>query len=378
MLKLNPITDPLRGIYERVFAPFIDLGVLEIVTGGAQIGDTLAHHPGVSAVHMTGSEFTHDAIVWGLGEEGAANKKAGTPRLTKEMSSELGGVSPIIVVPGKWSHADLRFQAEHVATMRLHNSGHNCVAGQILILSSDWEQKDAFLDELRKAFAEAPPRPGWYPGCQARVDSARELHQHAEAFGDVKTLLLELDLDDPDETAFNTEYFGPILGVAELPATGQFFLDDAIDAANDRLHGTLGANILIHPDTLKELEGRFTDAIARLRYGTIAVNAWTGVGYLTPRSRWGAFPGHPLDNIESGRGVVNNALLLDDTERSVVYGPFRPAPRSLLSGELSLTPKPAWFVTHRTQHTTGRHLTRFVHRPRPHGLVPIFGHALRG
>ena len=28
----------------------------------------------------------------------------------------FGGVAPIIVVPGRWSKADLRFQAEHVAS----------------------------------------------------------------------------------------------------------------------------------------------------------------------------------------------------------------------------------------------------------------------
>jgi acyl-CoA reductase-like NAD-dependent aldehyde dehydrogenase len=380
VLKLNPITEPLRSVLERVFAPFIELGAVEIVTGDGLFGDTLAHHPGISAVHMTGSEATHDAIVWGVGENAEAAKRAGTPRLHKPITSELGGVSPIIVVPGEWSEADLAFQAEHVATQRLHNSGHNCVAGQIVILSSDWAQKDAFLSELRKALAAAPARPAWYPGCAQRVDSARDLHPTAEAVGGApeRTLLTGLDLADPEESAFRTEYFGPVLGVAELPGTGQWFLDAAVDAANERLHGTLGANILAHPATIKQLGWRFRESIARLHYGTIAVNAWTGVGFLTARTHWGAFPGHTLDDIESGRGVVNNALMIDDTERTVVYGPFRPAPRSLRHGELSLTPKPAWFVSNRTADTTGRRLTGFVHRPRWRAMPGIFASALRG
>ena len=73
-------------------------------------------------------------------------------------AAELGGVSPIIVVPGRWSAADLRFQAEHIATMRLHNAGHNCIAGQVVILSADWPQRNAFLKELRRALAAAPAR----------------------------------------------------------------------------------------------------------------------------------------------------------------------------------------------------------------------------
>jgi acyl-CoA reductase-like NAD-dependent aldehyde dehydrogenase len=380
LLKLNPITDPLHSVFERVFAPFIELGVVEIVTGDGLFGDALAHHPGIGAVHMTGSEATHDAIVWGTGPEAEAARRAGKPRLHKPITSELGGVSPIIVVPGEWSEADLVFQAEHVATQRLHNSGHNCVAGQIVIISSDWPQKDAFLAELRTALAAAPPRPAWYPGCATRIDAVRDLHPSAEAVGgsSERTLLTGLDLTDPEESAFRTEYFGPVLGVAEIPGTGQWFLEAAVDAANERLHGTLGANILAHPATLEQLGWRFEETLARLRYGTIAVNAWTGVGFLNARATWGAFPGHTLDDIQSGRGVVNNALMLDHSERTVVYGPFRPAPRSLWHGEFSLTPKPAWFVSNRTAATTGRRLTRFVSRPRWRGLPAIFASALRG
>lgn len=37
--------------------------------------------------------------------------------------------------------------------------------------------------------------------------------------------------------------------------------------------------------------------------------------------------------MQSAIGVVHNALLLDNPERTVVYGPFRPLPRSLVNGE---------------------------------------------
>ena len=100
-------------------APFIDLGVVRILTGGAEEGGYLVRHPKVAHVHMTGGAPTHDAIVWGPGEEGARRKAEGTPLLDKPITSELGGVSPTIVVPGDWSAADLKFQAEHLATQRL-------------------------------------------------------------------------------------------------------------------------------------------------------------------------------------------------------------------------------------------------------------------
>ena len=367
-LKLNPLMNPLKEVFTKIFAPFIELGVVEVLTCDLETGNALAHHPDVAAVHMTGSEQTHDAIVWGQGEQGQANKVAGTPLLTKPITSELGGVAPVIVVPGKWSKADLRFQARHVATQRLHNSGHNCIAAQIVIVSSDWAQKDAFLAELRTALAGAPARPAWYPGCVTRVEDARRRHPSAEAVGGTleRTLITGLDFEDSTESAFQTEYFGPILGVAELSGTGTEFLEKAVTTANEKLRGTLGANLLVHPRTKRKLGSALEEQIVRLRYGTIGVNVWTGVGYLTPHATWGGFPGHRLDDIQSGRGVVHNALLLDRTERTVVHGPFRPLP------------KPPWFVDNRTAATTGRRLARFAARPRWRALPAIFASALRG
>ncbi|MEU2654528.1 aldehyde dehydrogenase family protein [Streptomyces sp. NPDC007325] len=380
VLKLNPTTDPLADVYQKAFKPLTDRNLVEIVTGGPEVGAALAEHPGTTAVHMTGSATTHDAVVWGTGEDGDAARASGTPKLTKPITSELGGVSPIIILPGTWSDADLRYQAEHVATMRLHNSGCNCVAGQILILSSDWPQKNAFLTALRRTLATVPARPAWYPGCEARVRSARDLHPVAEKPGGTpeRTLLTGLDLTDDNESAFTTEYFGPVLGVAELPGTGAPFLDAAVAAANDRLHGTLGANLIAHPDTIKALGTHLRDAIADLRYGTVSVNAWTGAGYATPRATWGAFPGHTLDDVQSGIGIVHNALLLDHTERTFVTGPFRPAPRSVLHGESSVSPKPPWFVTNTTAARTGRLLTAFAARPRWQDLPALISSALRG
>jgi acyl-CoA reductase-like NAD-dependent aldehyde dehydrogenase len=380
VLKLNPVTEPLLPVYRRVFAPLIDRGFVAIVTGGPDVGAALACHPDISAVHMTGSEATHDAIVWGTGEQGAAAKAAGTPLLDKPITSELGGVSPVIVVPGRWSRSDIRFQAWHVATQRLHNSGFNCVASQIVVVSKDWPQKNEFLRALRAALAQAPARPAWYPGAADRVQAAREHYPAAFRVGGTpeRTLISGLDLTDPQEQAFSAEYFAPVLGLAEIPGTGARFLNTAVQLVNTNLRGTLGANIIIDPASKRQLGGALRNAIAELRYGTIAVNAWTGVGYLTPRATWGAFPGHDLTHIQSGRGVVHNALLLSGTERTVVTGPFRPSPRSLIHGEASLSPLPPWFVNNKTAATTGRRLTAFADQPHWRHLPPIFASALRG
>jgi hypothetical protein len=179
-------------------------------------------------------------------------------------------------------------------------------------------------------------------------------------------LLTGIDVDDSREHALQEEFFAPILAVAELPGDDPAtFLGRAVETANERLRGTLGANVIAHPRTIRTLGTTFDHAIAELRYGAVAINAWTGLGFLTPRATWGAYPGHALSDIQSGHGVVHNALLLADTERTVLRGPFHPRP------------KPPWFVTNRTASVTGRRLTEFAAWPKPSALAGIFASALR-
>jgi aldehyde dehydrogenase (NAD(P)+) len=347
-LKLNPITDVMLEPLSDALRPLIDLGVLRILTGAADACGYLIHHRDVTHVHLTGSAATHDKIV------------QGPPRLDKPVTSELGGVSPVIVLPGDWSAADLRFQAEHVATQRLHNNGYNCIATQVVVLSQDWPQKDAFLACLRDVLASAPARPAYYPGSDARVASARAAYPDAETIAG--RLLIERV--SPGTPALTTEFFAPVLAVTELPGTG--FLDAAVALANEQFAGTLGVNLIAHPRTIAALGPRLDEAIAALRYGTVAVNAWTGMGFLTAAATWGAYPGHTLAEVGSGIGVVHNSLLLDNSERTVVRGPFRPFP------------KPPWFVTNKTAASTGQRLTAFAAQPGWKALPPVFVSALRG
>lgn len=343
LLKVNPTQDALVPVFERALAPLISRGFVAIVRGGGDVGAYLTRHPEIDHVHITGSEATFRAIV---GE--------GDGRLRVPITAELGGVSPIIVVPGRWSRADLRFQAEHVATMRLHNSGHNCIAGQVVLLSRDWSQRDDFVRELRRAFARAPRRPVWYPRAAERLRQVRAAYPDAEWF-DAGTRAI-VSGDGEIET---TEYFAPVLGIIDLPESGAGFVDAAVDHANERLTGTLGANVLIDPTTERRLGRGFEESLARLRYGTVAVNAWTAFGFLTPTATWGAFPGGTIDDAPSGIGIVHNALLLDRVERTVVRGPFRPFPRSLGRGRFSILPKPPWFVTSRTGRAVSEGFARF-------------------
>jgi len=358
LIKLNPVNAYLEPVLNRALAPFVERGFVRVTSGGADVGSYLAHHPEVDTVHITGNAASHDALVFGPGEEGARRRRARQPLLTKPVTSELGGVGPVVVVPGRWSDAALRSQAGNVATQRLHNSGFNCIASQIVVLPRSWPKADRFLEHLRRALRAAPDRRAWYPGAADRQRAAVAAHPGAELLGGdpevPRTLLADLDPGDADEPAFRSEYFGPVLGVTRLPGGGPAeFLDNAVAFCNERLTGDLGAALIAAPRSLRELGPRFETGIARLRYGTVAVNCWVGPIFGMPRATWGAFGGHDVHDVGSGVGIVHNALLLDPdhVERTVGRGPFRPWPR------------PLWFVTNRTAHVTGERMTRFAAEP---------------
>jgi acyl-CoA reductase-like NAD-dependent aldehyde dehydrogenase len=372
LVKLNPTFAALLGVYRKALAPLIEAGVVRVVNGDGAVGAYLTRHGGIDKVHITGSAVTHDAIVWGTGEDARRRRAANDPQLRVPITSELGGVAPMIVVPGRWSAADLRFQAEHLVSMRLHNAGHNCVAGQLVVLSADWDQKDAFLAELRRALAAMPARTPWYPGTDAKIARAERAHPDAEHVGG--SVLMEVAPGDP---ACTDEYFAPVLAWTQLPGAGAEFLRAAVDFANDSLYGTLGANVVVRPQDRAAMGAAFDAAIADLRYGNIAINAWTGVGFLLPGGTWGAFPGHTVADVGSGIDVVHNAHLLSGPERTVVTGPFRPFPRSVLHGELSLFPKPPWFSGSRSGTETGRQLTRYAAAPSWGRLIPVLLAAFR-
>ncbi|ASM73267.1 MULTISPECIES: aldehyde dehydrogenase family protein [Roseobacteraceae] len=380
ILKMNPVNDYLTDYLEAALKPLIDRDALRIVRGGAEVGSYLCTHPQVDEIHITGAAASHDMIVWGAGQEGADNKRAGTPKIDKPITSELGAVCPTIVVPGNWSAADLSFQAEHLATQKLHNSGFNCVACQMLILPRDWPQKDNLLANLRDVMAKLDARQAYYPGADDRMQSFAEHAPDADRFSRGAAPACIVASADADDWFANNEVFAPALSTHEIAGSDPAaYLVEAVRYANDTLTGTLGANILVHPATIRQIgRKRFEEIVSALHYGTIAINAWTGLAFLSTACPWGAFPGHTLQDVSSGIGFVHNTFMFDKPERVVITAPWRPFPRNLLSGGMTLLPRPPWFVTNRRQHVVGKFLTRFQHSPSWFKLPGIFINALRG
>ncbi len=382
VMKLNPVNTYLRPFLEEILGQLVEGGFVRFVEGGTEEGVYLTRHELVEHIHLTGAATTHDAIVYGTGSDGTRRRIADEPMISTPVTSELGGVGPTIVVGGEWSDADLRYQAAHIMSQKLHNHGFNCIACQVLILPEGWDQADDLLNEMRSVVSQVDTRGAYSPGAAERQATAVAAHPQAEILTDGEgpvTLITDLDPLVRDDLCFTTEFFGAVLGVVRLPGPDTAtFLENAVAFANETLEGNLGANIIIHPATAKRDAKALDAAIEKLRFGTIAVNSWIGVAFAMNRGPWGAFPGNPRNDIQSGRGVVHNSLMLAGTERTVVYGSFAPFPRTLRQGIVHTAPTPPFFITNRQAARLGELLTERAVNGSWTTLPKIAATAIRG
>lgn len=373
LLKMNPVNEWVGPILERALAPLVDRGFLRVVYGGGDVGQYLVEHDGVDDVHITGSDKTHDLIVWGPpGPERERRLAASEPRLAKPISSELGNVSPVMIVPYTYHDDELAFMAANVATMVTNNASFNCNAAKMLVTSRAWPQRDAFLGLVARELAQAPARKAYYPGAferYARLTSGRDLNVPGRA-GDGElpwTIIREVDTDRTSDPVFQVEPFCGILSDAPLGSGDPIeFLDRAVRFCNDTLWGTLNAAVFVHgklehdPSVGAALERAITD----LRYGTVAVNHWPALGYGLGSLPWGGHPSATLKNIQSGLGWVHNTFMLEGLDKSVVRGP------------LVVRPRPLWFTGNPKAAAVARKMLQQELRPTWTGLARVVGAAL--
>ncbi len=382
LLKMNPVNDYAGPLIEQILAPYIDAGFLRLVYGDAAVGAAAVQHPAIDEIHITGSARTHDAIVFGSGADGAQRKARGEALLNKRITSELGGVSPVIVVPGNpgdWTAADFHFQAENIVSQRVVHNGYNCCSSQVLVLPQGWSGNEPLLNEIRRLLRELPARAPYYPGSAERGHAALQAHPHAERFDHdpLRALITNLDPNAPQH-AFVEEAFCPVLAQTALPAPDvPTYLRNAVRFANEKLSGTLSATLLIDPRTARTHATALDAAIDELRYGSIGVNIWGAGGFLLPGAAWGAHPGHTIHDIGSGIGMVHNAYLIRDAQKTVMRASFREMPRAWRHGAFSLMPKPLWFITHRNALEVAQRVTRFSLDPSWRHMPRLLAAALR-
>jgi aldehyde dehydrogenase (NAD(P)+) len=375
-LKMNPVNAYLGPFIEEAFKELIEKGWLAVVYGGAEEGSYLCKHAGVDEIHITGSDKTHDMIVWGPpGKERAERMARNQPLLTKEITSELGNVSPVLVLPGPYSEKQLAFQADNIGGQVTNNASFNCNAAKMLITPKNWKRTDELFSGLERAIAAAPVRKAWYPGARDRYRQLTEGRSNVRTIGEGGvetlpwTLVKGLSAADPSERNFTTEPFCSIISQTEVGSDDPIdYLEKAVAFANERLWGTLNACVIVHPETLRDpkVNEAFERALQKLRYGTVGVNIWPAIGFVLGTTSWGAYPGSTLTNIQSGRGFVHNTSMVDHIEKCICRYP------------VTGFPKLPYFPTHRNAHVLGKKLVEFEPSQSWLKLPGIVGAALKG
>ena len=340
LLKINPINEYLGPLIEKTFNRLVSNGFLRIAYGGAQEGNFLCHHPGIDEIHMTGSDKTFDAIVFGVGDESKKRKESNQPLITKRFTSELGSIAPAIVVPGPWKPADLKYQAEQVTSHLFDNASFSCSRTRVILTHKNWAQRDMFLDHVRNVMAKVPLRTAYYPGADNLHKQFIDSHPSAEKFGKPGenqlpwTLITDIDPENSHDICFTKEAFCPVIAETALEAGGiPEFIDQAVDFANKTLWGTLSATIIVHPESLKD--PKVAQAVERatenLRVGVVVINGIPSMAWAMATPPWGSYPGNPRHDIQSGVGHTHNVYMFSRPEKTVIRAPFR------------MSPKPIWF-----------------------------------
>ena len=268
-------------ILEAGFPP----GVVNIVNGfGACAGAPLAEHPDVDKISFTGSSATGRRIV-----------QAALGNL-KKVSLELGGKSPVVVMPD----ADLDLAIPGVAMATFFLQGQNCMAGTRIFAHADIY--DRLLEGLT-AFAQGMVLghgldPATHQGPLVSQGHMTKVLGHIEAAKAAGARLVAGGhrLNRPgyfvqptifadtnaDMAVEREEIFGPVMAVRKFETMD---LDAIAKLANDTVYGLSGSVWTRDLSTAHRL-------VSRIRAGHVSINCHGAVGTNVPfggygQSGWG-------------------------------------------------------------------------------------------
>ena len=351
LLKLNPVNEYLKPVFEKVFQNFIERGYIIVTTGNIDESRYMATHPGINHIHLTGSDKTYEDIVYGRELTLKEKKTKAISKVNnKAITSELGNVTPIIIHPGKWSTSDIKYQARKIVTAKLNNNGFNCIAAQVVVLPDGWGQTDTLIKFVKHYMNKAKDRKAYYPESIERLEKL-EKDKGYERVNALSCVTPHLTREiksyskyEIDEVWSSTIYFKKI-----EYSTNEEFANKAIDYCNDELWGNLGVSVII-----KDHERKFNKHITnlyidKLNYGTVAINEWAAIGYIIPQLPWGGFPGNKDNDVQSGQSVVHNSMLFESPLKGVVNTKFR----------ISRLIDPPWFVSNKKARRLFRNLTYY-------------------
>ncbi len=285
VLKPSPFTSLCTLKLGELLRDVLPPGVLNVVSGGNDLGAWITQHPDIRKISFTGSTATGRKIM----ESASGN--------LKRITLELGGNDPAIVLPD----VDVEQTAEKLFWAAFQNSAQFCVAAKrIYVHESIYDQLSAALVAFAKTVKVGD---GAHQGTglgpiqnKMQFEKLRDLLQDAKdndqkffLGGDIPdgrgyfVPITILDNPPEDSRVVKEEAFGPV-----LPLLRYTDIDEVIARANDSEYG-LAASVWA-----KDID-KARKIASRIEAGTVWINE---VHSFSPHV---AFGGHK----QSGIGIEN-------------------------------------------------------------------------
>jgi acyl-CoA reductase-like NAD-dependent aldehyde dehydrogenase len=285
VLKPSPFTALCTLKLGELLARELPEGVLNIVSGGNELGAWITQHPGIAKISFTGSTATGRKIM------------ASASGNLKRITLELGGNDPAIVLPD----VDPKVVAKELFWASFQNSAQFCVAAKRLYIHADIYE--AVRDELVAYAKTVKIGDGSQQGTDlGPIQNRMQFEKLKDLLSDARNNGLNAVLggevsggpgffvpitifDNPpeDSRVVREEAFGPVLPLLKFDD-----IEDVIARANDTEYG-LAASVW-------SADGDRARGIAeRIEAGTVWINE---VHSFSPHV---AFGGHK----QSGIGIEN-------------------------------------------------------------------------
>ena len=285
VLKPSPFTPLCTLKLGEIVRDILPPGVLNVVSGGNDLGAWMTEHPGISKISFTGSTATGRKIM------------ASASSNLKRITLELGGNDPAIVLPD----VDPKTAAKELFWAAFQNSAQFCVAAKRIYVHADIY--DDFRDELVAFARTVKVGDGLDQGTELgpiqnrmQFDKLKELLADAKANGLNAVLGGEVSegpgyfvpitiFDNPpeDSRVVQEEAFGPVLPLLKFDD-----IEDVISRANDTQYGLAASVWSRDIPTAKSIA-------ERIEAGTVWINE---IHSFSPHI---AFGGHK----QSGIGIEN-------------------------------------------------------------------------